>query len=220
MPGSLRELIEKFAALSSREQVLVLVALFAITYQVADLVVFDRQYQQIDSLNRAIAADNRAMTDLNAELNGLAAGAQRDPNRELRTQIAGLRGQVATLRQRLGAETQQMISPQDMARFLEQLLNRDDALTMLSLQTLEAEPMVPSDEAEPVRQQQAVLHRHGFEIAFSGGYLATLRYLQSLEALPWRFYWDSVSYEVIEYPRSVVRLRLHTLSLSEDWIGV
>jgi MSHA biogenesis protein MshJ len=50
--------------------------------------------------------------------------------------------------------------------------------------------------------------------------MATLRYLQALEKLPWRFFWDSVSYQVMEYPDSVVRLELHTLSLSEDWIGV
>ena len=50
--------------------------------------------------------------------------------------------------------------------------------------------------------------------------MATLRYLQALEALPWRFFWDSVDYQVIAYPQSTVRLKLHTLSLSEDWIGV
>jgi MSHA biogenesis protein MshJ len=41
-----------------------------------------------------------------------------------------------------------------------------------------------------------------------------------LEGLPWRIFWDSVSYEVLDYPKSIVRLKLHTLSLSEDWIGV
>ena len=93
---------------------------------------------------------------------------------------------------------------------------------MLRLQTLDVQPLLDRDrdEAIGVGEMQARLHSHGFALEFSGGYLATLNYLQALERLPWRFFWDSVSYEVEDYPRSLVRLRLHTLSLSEDWIGV
>ena len=76
------------------------------------------------------------------------------------------------------------------------------------------------DEPDGKGETRAGLHRHGFALEFSGGYLATLNYLQALERLPWRFFWDSVDYEVMQYPRSIVRLKLYTLSLSEDWIGV
>mgnify|MGYP002062939409 FL=1 len=105
--------------------------------------------------------------------------------------------------------------------FPKKRMMQEQELTLLSLHTLESGPLLGTgqtgDEAAPIG---AMLHRHGFEVTFSGGYLPTLRYLQALERLPWRFYWDSVSYEVIDYPRSIVRMQLHTLSLSEDWIGV
>lgn len=217
--------MEKFAALSVRERLLIMAAVFAVAYQLADLLLLDRQYQQIERLNREIAQDNAAIKQIAAELNLLSIQAQDDPNRRLRAEIELARDAVRQLQQRLQAVTSEMISPQDMARFLEQLLLQDEQLTMLRLQTLNARPLLLSDTQSDARSdtaadRQPALHRHGFEIEFSGGYMATLHYLQALEGLPWRFFWDSVDYRVIDYPQSVVRLKLHTLSLSEDWIGV
>ena len=219
MQARLHQLLEKFAGMQARERALILIAIFAICYQLADLVILDRQFQQIELLNRAMAQDNSAIVRVNTELNTLSNSVRDDPNRGLRDRIQAGREEVSTLQARLQEATGELISPQDMARFLEQLLVQDKQLTMLRLQTLDVEPLLsPAEGAE--KSREAALHRHGFAIEFSGSYLATLRYMESLEALPWRFFWDSVSYEVLDYPRSVVRLKLHTLSLSEDWIGV
>lgn len=217
--------MEKFAALSVRERLLIMAAVLAVAYQLADLLLLERQHQHIERLNREIAQDNAAIKQIAAEFNQLSTQAQDDPNRRLRAEIEQARDAMRQLQQRLQAVTSEMISPRDMARFLEQLLLQEEQLTMLRLQTLSARPLLLADAQSDARSDTAAdreptLHRHGFEIEFSGGYMATLHYLQALEGLPWRFFWDSVDYQVIDYPRSVVRLKLHTLSLSEDWIGV
>ena len=41
-----------------------------------------------------------------------------------------------------------------------------------------------------------------------------------LALLPWKFYWDELSYQVDEYPNATVSLRVRTVSMSEEWIGV
>lgn len=215
------ELLERFAGLTTRERMLILLAVFAVTYQLANFVVLDRQYKQIEQAQAAITTDRSAVVRLINERNLLSAQAPQDLNRRLRAQIEQARSALQEVQSRLTTATGELISPRDMARFLEELLVQERELTLLRLQTLDAEPLLPAAAAgERVAAVEPVLHRHGFAIEFSGGYMATLRYLQALEALPWRFFWDSVDYEVIDYPRSVVRLKLHTLSLSEDWIGV
>jgi len=216
-----QELLEKFAELSTRERMLVLIAIFAVSYQLADLVILDRQYQQMGQMQNAAAEDNAAIARLSGELNALANSAQDDPNKPLRADVIRTRSNVEALRLRLKALTSDLISPQDMARFVEELLLQEPKLTLIRLQTLDAKPLLDVDGTlQSADLMAAALHRHDFSIEFAGDYMATLRYLQALEALPWRFFWDSVSYEVEDYPRSLVRLRLHTLSLSEDWIGV
>ena len=217
-----RKLLERFSALSLRERWLIVIALVAVAYQAADLLILERQFGEIERLNNQVAQDNAAIVRLNSELNMLSQRALDDPNKRLRGQIEGSRSEVQRLQARLHEAAEELISPQDMARLLEQMLVQQEQLTMLRLQTLEVVPLLnrQGGESDVVGKVQAGLHRHGFSLEFSGGYLATLDYLETLERLPWRFFWDSVDYEVVEYPQSIVRLKLYTLSLSEDWIGV
>ncbi|MCB1773199.1 MAG: hypothetical protein KDI88_06245 [Gammaproteobacteria bacterium] len=217
-----QSLLERFAALSARERLLVTIALFAVIYQVADLVVLQHQARRVEALNAEIASARTEIRRLNDEQNVLSAGLQRDPVAKQRTAVELARQQIRQLQGQLDDATRAMISPRDMARFLEHLLSQEDALRLTRLKTLDPVPLLGE---EPTRDRpdglaSAAVHRHAFEIDFDGDYFATLRYLRALEQLPWQFAWDSIDYEVIEYPRSAVRLRLHTLSLSEDWIGV
>lgn len=214
-------ILARYLAFSTRERFLILFAVVAVAYQLADLVILDRQFTRIDEINRTIAQDNRTMVAKSAELRALTMRDRDDPNARLREQVDRARDQVELLQARISGVTGEMITPQDMARFLEELLANDNELTMLRLRTLDARPLLSgADRTDSNKSRPDALHRHGFELEFSGGYLATLRYLQALESLPWRFFWDSVDYEVIDYPQSIVRLKLHTLSVSEDWIGV
>lgn len=216
-------LVDRFGDLSTRERVLVLVALFAVAYQVGNFVVFDRQFEQVESLQVKIAADNAAVLATNRQIAAMLGRVPEDPNEQLRESIEVQRSVLQQVRSALQVATAELISPRDMARFLEQLLLQERELALLRLNTLEPEPLLADTEKDPVTRvlsADGMLHRHAFDLEFSGNYLATLRYLEALEGLPWQFFWDSVDYEVIDYPQSVVRLRLHTLSLSEDWIGV
>lgn len=64
------------------------------------------------------------------------------------------------------------------------------------------------------------IYKHGVVLEFQGDYLSTVKYLQSLEALPWKFYWDGMAYKVQEYPKAQVTVNVFTLSLEKGWIGV
>ncbi|HTE39516.1 MAG TPA: hypothetical protein VK629_01730, partial [Steroidobacteraceae bacterium] len=61
---------------------------------------------------------------------------------------------------------------------------------------------------------------HPLEIVVEGNYLDVLRYLQSVESLPWRFYWQALELKQTEYPTNRVRIRLNTLSMDKEWLGV
>jgi MSHA biogenesis protein MshJ len=64
------------------------------------------------------------------------------------------------------------------------------------------------------------VYKHGLEIVFQGDYNSTLSYLRKLEQLPWKFYWEEVAYEVLDYPKAQILVRIHTLSLDRRWISV
>ena len=61
---------------------------------------------------------------------------------------------------------------------------------------------------------------HAIEIVIDGQYADILDYLQALEALPWKFRWNSLDLSTTGYPRNRVRIELSTLSLDSTWLGV
>ena len=79
-----QKLMQRFSALSSRERWLIVIALVAVAYQAADLLVLERQFGEIERLNRQVAQDNAAIVRLNSELNMLSQRALDDPNKRLR----------------------------------------------------------------------------------------------------------------------------------------
>ncbi|MDR1057902.1 MAG: hypothetical protein LBL17_05110 [Coxiellaceae bacterium] len=61
---------------------------------------------------------------------------------------------------------------------------------------------------------------NGIIIKFSSDYLSTMHYLQEIEKLPWRIFWDKLEYKVIQYPTAEITLYIHTIDRYGDWINV
>ena len=64
------------------------------------------------------------------------------------------------------------------------------------------------------------LYRHGVELELEGGFNELLAYLQAMEALPQRVLWGSVSLKVQQHPRSLLTLRVYTLSRDKHWLEI
>ena len=60
------------------------------------------------------------------------------------------------------------------------------------------------------------MFRHDMLMEFRGDYMSTLRYLEMMEDLSWKFVWDDLQYKVEEYPDALVTVRFHTLSSEES----
>lgn len=110
-----------------------------------------------------------------------------------------------------------------MAQVLEQLLARTSRMTLHALRTLPPESVTPSDARPATATPEAPaaqIYKHGVELELGGTYLETLNFLQAVEALPWRFFWDRIEFTVQAHPEGRVKLTLYTLGLQEGWIGV
>ena len=118
------------------------------------------------------------------------------------------------MNERLGGYAAELIDPAEMSHVLQGVLKEQSNLRLIRVRNLSPEALSASAEA-----QTTTFYRHGLEIEFEGTYLDCLDYLQEIEALPWRFYWQYLEIEVLEYPRNRIRLEVSTLSPDEEWIG-
>ena len=60
----------------------------------------------------------------------------------------------------------------------------------------------------------AQFYRHGVEIEMTGTYLELLKYLEQVEALPWKLAWTKIDLKTATYPQVELRATLHTVSPS------
>lgn len=233
--GRISELSGRFNALTLRERLLLLVALLVVLYMGWDRFSWQPLVQKQQQLSQRLAEASQQQKLVQVELNGLMVRASRDPDKENRRLRDQLKAQLQRLEQQMRSATADLVEPGQMSRMLEQMLLANPELRLLSLKTLGVEALgvgkqsdEPGKTAGPASQAArqddaragALVYRHRVELRFSGSYFATLEYLQALERLRGRLFWDSVEYQVADYPEAEVTLVIYTLSLSRGWIGV
>ncbi|MDH3645809.1 MAG: type II secretion system protein M [Gammaproteobacteria bacterium] len=138
-----------------------------------------------------------------------------DGTDSMQARLDDLRTRTATVDGMIQNYAAGLISPVEMARLLERVLERRSSLRLTRLHNIGAEDLLPQDSPGQNR-----LYRHGLEMELQGPYLAVLAYLEDLEALPWRLYWQVLEIDADDYPMNRIRIEVATLSLHEDWIGV
>jgi len=215
-----------YLALSRRERVMVGLAC-ALAITVSWYMVL------IDPMRVAEQANKSELTKLQTTVQSLhqqqlalQLKLRQDPLRELKARVAQLNQHIQQVDGQLHSKLHGLIAPQQMAKVLQSVLEQQRNIKLIKLQSLPATPLVIRRAEEKPGQVQKSMHktinvyRHGLQLEFEGSYLATLAYLKSLQTLPWEFYWDAVRLEVATYPKARVTIVVHTLSLTEGWIGV
>ena len=209
-------------ARSTRQRVLLLGFALAVVVGVWNVVLMGpvtRARALAASDLPALASELPALTE---RVNQLEAALRNDPDAAARERRAELEAERLHLDERLAELTDGLIPPAEMAGALRELLRRASGVSLVKLEALPAEPLFVDAELEEsgAAKPRPAVFKHSVVIELHGNYLAVLRYVQAVEALRWRFFWDSLDYEVDEYPDAQVRLVLYSLSLREGWLGV
>lgn len=193
-------------------------ALLLVTVLVAVLLLWDLL------LNRPLEARKSALAERQAAAQDTVSQLERSVE-SMRSQIAALadesgdedaeralRAAIARADERLDSRAARFIEPDQMVAVLERLLASERELQLVQL--VNAPPVrLPGDETVPV-------YRHQVELVVTGRYLALLDYLRRLEDTGWALQWESLEIESGENSGMRARIRLATLSLAEEWIGV
>jgi MSHA biogenesis protein MshJ len=109
--------------------------------------------------------------------------------------------------------TTSLLSPHQTIKVLHDILITNNKLVLLQLKN------TPAKETSPTQSNSKVFE-HEIMIKFSGDYFSTMSYLQAIEKLKWKIFWDKLEYKVIQYPMAEITLHIHTISTIGDWIHV
>ncbi len=106
-----------------------------------------------------------------------------------------------------------ILSPHKTSKVLNDMLMANSKLVLIQLKNIP-----PKETVLP--QNNSKIFEHGIVVKFSGDYFSTMHYLETLEKLKWKIFWDKLEYKVTQYPMAEITLSVHTISNTGDWIHV
>jgi MSHA biogenesis protein MshJ len=227
----MRQLLQKYAdgidAMALRERALFFgaVALVVMTLlQVFLLNPVVLRRNQLAEQNAQQEAETKAIQE---QIAALARAAVQDPNALNRDKLKGLQEQMRQLDQQFEQQQKQFVAPDKMAALLENMIGKDGKLQLVSLRKLPSTGTSPGTGgpigAGGARGQAAGardVFRHTVELTVNGSYFDLLEYVAALERMPQRLFLERLELSVAQYPQSVLKLTVYTLSPEKSWLTV
>ena len=221
---SYKRMLERIDALSLRERGILFVGVLAALFLIASNVAFPALFAERTRLDRELASKRAQTRTLQDQIEKIAAERGRDPNELYRQHLSELKAQMRDREGSLSTVLHGVVSPREMARMVEQVLSRNRALTVVSIENMAPVSLTGEGGAATTGSQPAApgggMYKHGLRIELTGQYADIMRYLHALETLPWKVLWGEVHLQTESYPVSRVTLVIYTLSLDEAWISV
>lgn len=205
-------------AMSIRERGLIFITILVALYFLAVNVLFGPLNLQKDRLQQQVDLKRQETQALEMQVQALASTGGENPDAAKRKKLEALRENLKTMDTELVRVTAGLVPPKEMARLIEQMLLKNRGLQVLRVESIPATSLLEGG-AEGTATGSMV-YKHGMHIEIKGGYLDILRYLKSLEALPWKVFWGKVTLKTEKYPDSRVSLLIYTISTHEAWIGL
>ncbi|HHF3076286.1 TPA: type II secretion system protein GspM [Vibrio diabolicus] len=206
---------ERFGEMSAREKVLIALCGLVVVIMLLFTLVLEPKLNEIISNERQLSNLKQANQKIEIDTLRIQAQLKKDPNAEIDRAISNLLTESQRLSMQLAEIIEHLITPSQMAELLENVLEQQSGIHLLSLQTLPSEPITEDKEAS----QYSGYYVHPVRMELTGDYFSIANYLNKLESLPASYYWRSFSYKVEEYPKAKLVLEVYTLGSREEFIG-
>ncbi|MBI5658365.1 MAG: agglutinin biogenesis protein [Nitrosomonadales bacterium] len=215
---------EKFAVrvddMSLRERALIFAALAFLLVSLINTLFIDSLLAEQKKLSGQVVLQQEKMKEIQAQIEALLQARKNDANSPLRLRLSQVRQQIADGDAYLQSRRDRLVAPEKIAGLLQQVLDKNDKLRLVSLQTLPAASLIEKTGAGATAEHNRQVFRHGVQLTVRGSYPDLLRYLTEIENLPTKMFWGMAGMNVVQYPAAELTLTIYTLSLDKTWLQV
>ncbi|KTD53640.1 hypothetical protein Lsan_4050 [Legionella santicrucis] len=125
--------------------------------------------------------------------------------------------EISTLDKEISHYNKRYISERDLAKLLHDMLKQTMGVTIENFGTVIPIPAPPQTSTTTPKSPSVktsvppTLQTNHYRLIMRGTYFPVIKYLQRLEQLPWRLYWDKFDYTVTKYPEGLITVDFYTL---------
>lgn len=216
--AKLEQLESKLNGLSLRERAILLAVLLVAMLGLYDHLALTPYLEKRKEAQSVLANHADELAAVQAQMDALVKRMKHDPNQLLKERIQKRKQYLKELEAEIGESTANLIAPEKMSQILGYLLSRQSGMAVKTVKNFPAEPI--SFQKDQESEPQVLMYRHRLKMELEGTYFQVTGYLKMIEGLKERLYWDDMSFKIQTYPKGLLTLNVHTLSLSKELIGV
>jgi len=233
IPPAITKIVDQIDSRVLRERVLIFLTLLALVFLIWNFLIqekIDRQRNDIKMKTDLVIGEQRA---LETKLSTLTMELATDPAIQKGNELRLLNASISEVEGRLSGLSQGLIGAEQLPKVLEDVLQRTASVKLLQVRTLAATELQlesgKPDSTENSAKESAKpggvgsgagVYKHSVLIRVAGNYSQLIQLMTEIEALNWKFYWESLDYTVTEYPNAEIDIRVFTLSSEEGLLGV
>lgn len=228
----MKQLLERYAdgidSMALRERALFFGAVALVLMTLLQVFLLNPVLSRRNLLSAQIAQQGDEVKVIQAQIQALVKPDAPDRDALNRDKLASLREQMAQLDRQLEQQQRQFVAPAKVAAMLESMIAKNRKLQLISLRNLPGDNMAESlpgaaagtAAGRPPAGRAREFFRHTIELSVRGSYFDLLDYVAALERMPEHLFWDGLELNVTQYPQSVLKLTIYTLSRDKSWLTV
>lgn len=209
------ELREKLQSLSLREQSLLLLAVGALIYFLADAWVFAPQALREQALLDRQKAMQQQMTVLAAEIAAVDKAQRAENLAEKQAELSQLKKQAAALDNIVKSVSVDVPNLRPVVASM--MGSKATPVKAVSLKTVAVKPLPSQTKPQPAGAgvtslSPAAVYKYGVDAELRGSYLDLMTFLASLEATYPKLLWSEATLTAGQYPETTLRVSVFFLS--------
>jgi MSHA biogenesis protein MshJ len=228
----MKQVLQKYAdgidSMALRERALFFGAVALVLMTLLQVFLLNPVLSRRNQLSAQIAQQEDETKAIQAQIQALVKPDAPDRDALNREKLMSLRERMAQLDRQLEQQQKQFVAPGRMAAMIENMIVKNRKLQLVSLRNLPGDDQL---EAVPGAAPAAAgsrppaggargFYRHTVELSIRGNYFDLLDYLAALERMPEHLFWESLELNAAQYPHSVLKLTIYTLSQDKSWLTV
>ncbi len=241
MSGLRKNIERKFQMLSFNQKIVVCLLLVVVFYILWGFLIDETIASFRLNFERESRSLRAGLSDIQGKLDAASEIVKKNPREGLIQEMNEAKKRSDELDGKIHERTIHMISPKEMNKILNEIIQKSKNLQVFNIQSLTHDPLAElknsdntqdaaaskagAEKAQPPKNVEGnkngpTIFQHTILIELLGGYFETLNFLKALEKNHLNVVWDQIDYTVTQYPMANIKIMVHTLNLDKDWIGV
>lgn len=211
------ELKNKYKELSIREKVLALASIVILIVFTSVNFFISPMYDNYLALKKSEKSSIYAIESLDIDLKSIENKLANDPVAAIEREFDNLNIQHKQKIESLNKYKLSLVSSDEMASLIEEVVGENTKLSVLSLASKKPEVLLNQIKDG---KEQVLLYKHAMNIVLKGQYFELLKFMKKIERKEHAISWSDIDYKVDKYPNAIMSFEIYTISTDKEFIGV